>query len=115
MNGVTIIIDLAEAMDRLSVLILKSTHGKDVAKQVETLIIAIKKSIGINKYNKVITSNEYGDLARCNRELWMTMGRATKDEGLGGAIDQLNQSRFLCKQKLQEKFAKKKLEEVKIR
>lgn len=114
-QGVQIIIDLGEAIDRLTILLLKVKENKKIEPQVQTLINSIKKTIGVEKYLKVISSAEHADLARCNRELWRIMEKAKEDKELAGEIDAMNFTRFKCKQKIQQKFTNKKLEEVKIR
>lgn len=111
---ISIKIDLGEAMDRLSILLLKSKEKKELKKVIDKLSQAIIEIVGHKKFSKIILSEEFTDLLKTNRHIWGLMEQAKKDNNLAGQIEKSNYQRFLCKQKVQKKFDDGELEEIKI-
>jgi len=74
----------------------------------------IANQIGQNKLEEILKSKEYKQLFRNNETVFNFITTAQKDKGLAGLIDKTNYKRFISKTKLQKKFFKTKVTEIKI-
>jgi virulence-associated protein VapD len=117
---IKISLDEAYVFDMLSILDLKkdkSIDTKDHQKHVKNynrLHQDILDHIGNKKLKQIIGSIHYKNLMQTNIKVFELVEKAKEDKGIASAIDNTNYKRFILKNKLQKKFFKNSLKEVKI-
>lgn len=111
---VKISVDEAYAFDYLSILELKYKKGNEVSEVIKTIKKDLITSIGENTFLEVINSDEYMNLLQANLLTFDAVDKAKTDSVTASYVDTCNYQRMICKQKLQEKFFKTKISEVKI-
>jgi len=114
---IKISVDESAAFDALSILYVKNDfHPSDaLKKQIEIILADIEISIGYEKMSDIICSDEYTDLEKSNKEIFVLIDRLRSGEKMDAKIiDDANTERFKAKKVLQEKFWGTKLGEVKF-
>ena len=117
---IKISLDEAYVFDMLSILDLKkdkSINTKDHQKHIENynrLHQDILDHIGNKKLKQIIRSIHYKSLMQTNIKVFQLVEKAKEDKGIASIIDSTNYKRFILKNKLQKKFFKNSLKEVKI-
>jgi len=117
---IKISLDEAYVFDLLSILDLKrnkSTKKEDNQKHIENynnLYDEISEQITDIKMHQIIKSQEYKDLIDINTKVFDLVDLGKEQEGLTRITAMANYDRFILKNKLQKKFFKNPLKEVKI-
>ena len=117
---IKISLDEAYVFDLLSILDLKrnkSAKKEDNQKHIENYNILydeISEQITDIKMHQIIKSKEYKDLIDINTKVFDLVDLGKEQEGLTRITAMANYDRFILKNKLQKKFFKNPLKEVKI-
>jgi hypothetical protein len=117
---IKISLDEAYVFDLLSILDLKrtkSTKKEDNKKHIEnynTLYGEISEQITDIKMYQIIKSKEYKSLVEINTKVFDLVDLGKEKDGLAKTTALANYDRFILKNKLQKKFFKNPLKEVKI-
>ena len=107
-------VDAAYAFDYWSIFYIKFKMGKLPLDELNQVSSVISLQIGTELFNKIIDSNECGDLIKANQETFDLVDKAKNDSIRASEVDRANYQRFIAKQALQKKFFKDGLAEVKI-
>jgi biotin operon repressor len=113
-------LDEAYVFDMLSVfdVKIKNLSGEKLAKTLEKMsdmIEEVIKQIGKDKYNFIISSNEYEKMVDANQKVFELIDQSKFDNGLAKITDDANYDRHIAKMALQKRFFDKELTEVKNR
>ena len=117
---IKISLDEAYVFDLLSILDLKTAKSigkEDNQKHIENynnLHDEISEQITDLKMHQIIKSQEYRDLVNINTKVFDLVDLGKEQEGLARTTAMANYDRFILKNKLQKKFFKNPLKEVKI-
>jgi hypothetical protein len=117
---IKISLDEAYVFDLLSILDLKKAKSigkEDNQKHIENYNILhdeISEEITDLKMHQIIKSQEYRDLVDINTKVFDLVDLGKEQEGLARTTAMANYDRFILKNKLQKKFFKNPLKEVKI-
>jgi hypothetical protein len=117
---IKISLDEAYVFDLLSILDLKKAKSigkEDNQKHIENYNILhdeISEQITDLKMHQIIKSQEYRDLVDINTKVFDLVDLGKEQEGLARTTAMANYDRFILKNKLQKKFFKNPLKEVKI-
>lgn len=117
---IKISLDEAYVFDLLSILDLKTAKSigkEDKQKHIENynnLHDEISEQITDLKMHQIIKSQEYKDLVDINTKVFDLVDLGKEQEGLARTTAMANYDRFILKNKLQNKFFKNPLKEVKI-
>ena len=118
---VAIQIQESEAMDRLTILLIKIEKGRDfpdIQKKLideanelqKTIVAAITEGVA----SLVFRTPEYIDLFLVNKKLFEAVDLAKTDAIKASEVDSLVSTRYLTKKKLQEKFFNSQYKEIKL-
>ena len=111
---IKISVDEAYAFDYMSILDIKLEMNDSVTNIFNVIKNDLINQIGLEKFNEVVTSEEYKNLKHSNKITFDAVDKAKTDEVLASFVDMCNYERMLCKKKLQDKFFNDKLSELKI-
>lgn len=117
---IKISLDEAYVFDLLSILDLKKDKSKNTElynihlENYYRLYLEIVDQIGLDNIKMILDSQEYKELKETNIRVFDLVDLGLKDEGLAGITARENYNRFILKNKLQKKFFKNNLKEVKI-
>jgi hypothetical protein len=111
---IKITVDEAYAFDYYSILELKKVNGSNVDEIITTIKTDIINQVGFELYEFIIKSEEYKDLYLANKLTFDAVDKAKTDNVLASYVDKCNYLRMENKKKLQNKFFKGELSEVKI-
>ena len=114
---IKIIVDEAYAFDFLAILYVKYEFSKNekILTQIEELESFIEKQIGKEKFYDIISSAEYGNVMKANKETFDWVDKAKTDSCKASDVDRSNYERCKARNALQEKFfPKKEISEVKF-
>lgn len=106
-------VDEAYAFDYLAILQIKNNDNLLDDKIYYYIIKKIKKQIGIVKYEAIIKSKEYKELLASNKVVFKNVDLARQNKISAFKLDKSNFKRYLAKKKIQQKFFKSNLFEVK--
>lgn len=109
-------LDEASTFDILTILLIKTKKSPDMqhTRNYINFVADIKDEIGLEKLYEVMNSQEFEELRAANLVVFDAVDLAKEDRILASTLDSLNYQRFLCKQKIQEKFFNGELSERKI-
>lgn len=109
-------IDEASTFDILSILLIKTHKSADSqhVKNYINFVADIKDEIGLEKLYQVMNSAEFADLRAANVKVFDGVNLAKTNDILASELDTLNHQRYICKQKIQNKFFGNNLTEQKI-
>lgn len=113
---IKISIDEASSFDILSILLIKTHKSADSqhVKNYINFVADIKDEIGLEKLYQVMNSAEFADLRAANELVFLKVDLAKKDLVSASELDAANHQRYICKQKIQNKFFGNNLTEQKI-
>lgn len=111
-------LDEAYIFDMLAILDVKkqlfsSEKLESVLSAISTMVEEISSQIGDEKFQEIISSEEYKDLIKANKVVFILVDQTKIEGGLAKQVDDANYDRYLKKQKLQNKFFTTKMKEVK--
>lgn len=118
-------VDLAEVLDRYSILEVKYNNCKETKlktqiaarkKQLENWII---KDMGTIEFQKIIKSKEYNDLYEANQYIYNSIEVAEKDEEWkilsAHQLNNINKKRTIVKRLIMNKFFLSEPDEIKMK
>jgi len=113
-------LDEAYVFDMLTVfdVKIKKLNGQKLAKTLDKfsdLIEEVIEQIGKDKYNQIISSDEYQNMIKANQKIFELIDQSKFDNGLAKITDDANYDRHIAKMLLQNKFFENDLTEVKNR
>ena len=111
-------LDEAYVFDMLAILDVKKQLFSDeklnsVLNAREIIVDEICSQIGTDKFDEIISSDEYLNLIQANNLVFNLVDQTKLEGGLAKKVDDANYNRYLKKQKLQNKFFTTKMKEVK--
>lgn len=112
---IKISVDEGAAFDMLSIMEVKNkVRNTSIDANCVKLWFEIAEQISEKKMIEIKKSEEYKELLKDNEQVFKLVELAQKDNGLAKMIDVGNHKRYISKSKLQEKFFKTKITELKI-
>jgi|7_EtaG_2_1085326.scaffolds.fasta_scaffold04291_4 hypothetical protein len=112
---IKILVDIAYALDMLSILEVKREVVDDP--RVEKEYTSLYKDISAQsdgKMDEIMASAEYRELYDSNRRVFEAVGEAKEDKVKASEVDRLNTGRWSAKNKLQKRFFNSVTDEVKV-
>lgn len=107
-------VDEAAAFDALSIIFVKQQKlQRPLYAERERLMKELVDQIGDEKYSEVISSPEFTELSTANEVIWDLVAKAANDEVAASTVVKANNERYRLKRKLQGKWFRSELEEVK--
>ncbi len=111
---INIKVDEAYAFDYLSILEIKKHINNQSYKNWKTCYNFLEEQLGKLFIKKIVNSKEYKNLISKNQDTFNNVNRAKLGKITAKKLYQTNITRYKAKIKLQKKFFKKNLKEVKI-
>jgi hypothetical protein len=98
--------DVADVLDQMAILTIKSKSRQDPRFKIEftRVVTALRESLGIGNFLAICNSPEYFSLLDANQEVFDLVAKAEKDECKASDVFNGNMKRFLAKKALQEKY-----------
>ena len=106
-------VDEAAAFDMFSIFSIKQFYGLAEAESSLALKTALEQAVGTALCAEVLASVEYNDLFYANWDMWHIQEKAMRDACPASYVDRFNQTRYHAKQRLQQRFFKQGLQELK--
>lgn len=109
-------LDEGVALDMLAILQVKAKKAQNIqsAQNYFSFSYEIRKQIGGEKMEEILSSSEYLSLVDINKRVFEAVDLAKTDEIPASVVDHLNYERYLAKKKIQEKFFGGELKEQKL-
>lgn len=111
---IKISVDEAYAFDYYSILDLKYNSGYIPLSVLEVTKNDLIDSLGVEKVEAILKSEEYADLYAANRLTFEAVDKAKEDKVAASYVDKCNYKRTLSKRALQQKHFNNEISEVKI-
>jgi predicted transcriptional regulator len=107
-------VDEAYAFDYLSILYIKRNYSKEALNNWVCCGDFLEDQIGSDLYKLIINSEEYAFMISSNQKTFNMVDLAKEDKCSAKDVDTCNYERYKAKVKLQNKFFKQSVSEMKI-